>query len=276
MRRPRRSKGFILLMMVVLLLIAGLIAASTSSRSMAGVLEVRRLEDQLQSRWTRISIQRSVLNRAEEIFAVLERNPPAIWDNRTYCESQLSVAGMSFDVRLSDEQAKLNLLVGCRSADYANVAQGANVLGMQLRADVVPRLGQVVKSTGARELLWPTRNWSAFLDAVDIHGRQDAISLQVRTQNVTLWGDGKLAWRRAGPLVLKAQGEMHGMESSLVDLVASLKEDPGIIERGHSLLTDESNCYSLWLIPVSGSSLISFVVRSGRIGSEGTVESFAW
>lgn len=273
-RKP--AKGFILLMTVVLLLVAGLTAASISSRSVAGALEVRRLENQLQERWARVSLQRALLGRAEMIFDRLDMKAPANADGEASVSAAMLVGGKVYHIQLADEQAKLNLLTGLRAGRLADTERAANGLGVKLRSEVALRIESVLQPRQPRESLWPLRSWPTLLDRAEITGRLDALELQRITTDVTLWGDGKLHWRRAKPSVVKALQDMLGLQQDLTRLVREWKENPDLQEPSHPVLTDGSQCYSLWIIPEKSSGMIAFSVRFGPSGTTGTTESFVW
>ena len=65
-------RGFVLVLTLAMILIAVTITARSANRSLTRTLQAIESETQLQSRWSKLSLQRSLLSRSTQVFQAVE------------------------------------------------------------------------------------------------------------------------------------------------------------------------------------------------------------
>lgn len=247
-------RGFVLVLTLAMILIAVMITGRTANRSLSRTLQSIEAESELQRRWEQLSLQRTLLKRAEQIFAALsEPNQlPAIWH-----DGRFKLSGRSYQTRLSDESAKVNL--------------------NQLRKVLKPEQFRSVLASlprGASHLEYePIESWG------QLFGSVPTSQLMQKTTAITCWGDGRLNIERASDESLHLLLDPVIGTSEVDALIRRRNEDQlstlmqiGVPEAASRLVTQQSLCHSLWVVEQESRDIRLDV---GFAGSLQTI-SFRW
>ena len=109
----RRRRGFVLVMTLVLIAVAGMLLVGVARDSMMLALEALSAQRDLQQRWGAISCQETILRRAGQLFEAearqLEKDGEFRMPQPASIAGSIMLGGIRFDIRLADEDAKLNL-----------------------------------------------------------------------------------------------------------------------------------------------------------------------
>ncbi len=143
MRRRAAQSGFALLVALVLVLLAGVALAGIARRSTVAALEARSAAEDLRRRWAVASCRATLLPRVERVLREAEgrlvdldegEEPPSedaygrpVPEKRIICR----LAGLEYELVMTDEQAKLNVnrLVESLDPDEAEAAVEALIRG---------------------------------------------------------------------------------------------------------------------------------------------------
>jgi|GEM_PF-3229570 len=256
----RRRKGFVLLLTLVLLAIVALLSVGIARRSLSMAEQAVSAEEDLQRRWAVLSCQRSVLLRAERIFQrrdELADQEKATARNVYRIAAKVQLGKMTLLLILADENAKVNL----------------NVLAQQGAGEVLTFLRKLSAEAGFRVCLHPDlrKADAKTLAAFDSWGQVFALdemrdadapkNLAALTNELTCWGGGQLNVRRASdraiervcqkevsPIVVKRLLEVRaaGAKTPLAAMLGQLSATEKDQSRLQELVTDKSQCYSLW------------------------------
>ncbi len=256
MRAQRRHAGYVLVVVLVLLAVAALGAAATVRQSLRQTLAAREYLRNVQLRWGILSVEQSLLPAAEELLAAQEaqrRRPTAARSVRVV------LGEIEFDLRLADEQAKVNvdrmsdgldradaerrlreLLMGTDSAGSVRLRVADEDAGLAR----IGSYGQLIERVGGRDLAGRT----------DGGGREDLFN------RVTCWGDGRVNVYRALPSVMRfavAGALDFGRIQQLLSMreqiprlgLSKMLDQLGLTDvqrrQAEALLTERSGCYSL-------------------------------
>jgi hypothetical protein len=196
-----------------------------------------------------------------------------IGSDRSQLSGTVEIAGQVFDLRLSDEQAKLNPLRVCQWKGVAEANAATQTLGCQLAADFLP---SYLGSTTSADQLWQYRNWAMATDAIDERNSSLA-SMMSMANSVTLWGDGRLNWRRADTATVRQFAiTCEQPEPLAFQRNVSMEEGNTAQELDQTFYRDSSGCYSLWIVPKDSRLPPAFLVRIESNGGFETVEGFQW
>ena len=260
MRRERpQPRGYVLVTVLVLVLIAGLAAAAAVRHSMDESLSAQASLRDVQYRWGALTLERALLPSAGRLIEAYEeelRRPVAA---RTF---HVALGQLEFEVRLEDEQAKVN--AGRLLGDVADLPaaerklrellSGTDAAGrVRVRGATpdaeLPRLGsyaQIVEQCGARELF-----------------RQNDVRGDGLADRLTCWGDGRLNVYRASPASLR-WALSPAVDLARVQELAALRDQVPRLglsqmldrleltdaQRHHAdgALTERSRCHSVWTV----------------------------
>lgn len=284
----RHRKGFVLLLTLFLLAILGLLSVGIARRSLAIAEQAVSAEEDLQRRWAALSCQRSVLLRAERIFQhrdELADQEKATARNVYRITAKVQLGKTTLLLVLADENAKIDLNVlaeqgGGRLTDFLrNLIEGAS---SRIRLHLGLRNANA-KTPAAFD------SWGQVFALDEIRDADAPKNLATLTEELTCWGGGQLNVHRASDrsieqvfkkevspvmverlLRVRATGGKTPLEGLLGQLSATEKEQ----ERFRALLTDESQCYSLWGVTSStngGSAWLWIAPPGGE-----PVFSFLW
>jgi hypothetical protein len=293
-RSGRRRRGYVLLAVMAVSVLLLTVLGSLAQLSLRRGLEAADAERSLQQRWGAVSLERAMLGRAAEIFGqqqawaaeVSPGRPPA-----TTIRAALSLRGVTFDLLLADEDAKLNLNAMYHHAGpEQTVAAIARVLGSQppslrllpaVEPLSIPREGRQLRQDAAddqeREPLPDAlRSWGEVFDlaALEVGSGGDA-ALPNLTTGITCWGNGQLNLRRASDQAILAVASSVVQDggarrllqkfrdhptSSLPELLQTEVSSQRDRDRLRDLLSESSTNFSIWIDAStrSGGSIRSF------------------
>ncbi len=271
-------RGFVLVLTLAMILIAVMITARSANRSLTRTLQAIESETQLQSRWSKLSLQRSLLSRSTQVFEAVEAEERASSSRRIWHDGQIELSGTTYRLRLSDENAKVNLNTIRRTRparDYQRFI--AETVSVPRR----PTMQEKTSLERGPEINDTIESWGLVFEDTS------PAQLMDQTTSITCWGNGRLNLQRA------SDQSVHIMLEPIIgqsDVDAILRQRHEQTDRhGHSpqmpqpslvppvaaeLVTQDSRCYSLWLISEeSGDAELH--VREVR--DHGSVESsFRW
>ncbi len=305
----RGNRGFVLLMVLLVLAIAGTILATSARRSGQRALDTIEQVRRVQLRWGSISCRDIVFTNANDIFKKAAEYQPI---KSRQVRSSVTLGLIRFDLILSDEQAKANInLLAARLG-----SQGLAAAMRELQADQRKVL-QVWLQPGKKHesLQFAPRvrrdRRRAVKNNIPVtvpvvyesydqvfrydHPRQllsedpEQISPSDR---ITCWGDGKLNLARADVETLRSILTGLVTEDQIVTLANCDPSDPTfslqqVIDTSELdtekaalltiLLTDKSECFSLWVIgSVPTRRYYRFFIADKNIHPAKRSSSFYW
>jgi type II secretory pathway component PulK len=298
MIRRSHEPGFALLMVLLLVMLAGVALAGIARRSVHEAVDAQSAVDELQRRWAVTSAREALLPQAERLLSRAERghgtdltrplprnageyrNDP-VAEVRLTCE----LAGTTYDLVFTDEQAKLDLNhrltregVGPTRAAARRLVAAASAARRTETAVALRPLPEGHEA-GMRRL-------AGFAQVFE-HARPEALLGETEGDGLaaalTLWSSGRVNVRRASADVVQracggvlTAGEVaallderrrdpHRSLEALLDDVRGLDADKRrVLERR---LTDRSACHGLWIVARSGSrSWYSLSIGLGETG----------
>lgn len=291
--RPLERHGFVLVMALVMIAVAGIALAGFARKSLQFVQSVAAEQDKLQHRWGMISCENVLLQQSEFLLFKKDlrlsvREP--IWPLSSQIEGQFRLGGLEYKVLLADEDAKINLnMLHHRSAQLPRIVQTqfqetANTAGLTLRMlplrvlDLEAKL-PVYHSWG--QIFTPPANTDS-----------NTSSIIKATYQTTCWGNRKLNLKRASDEAIRVVCKRIISNKTIDALLERRQElksgEPRIVLAGidmrasektklHRLLSNRTNCYSLWVTTQNKSSRHTtlFVDRPGR-GFKSNRLTFTW
>lgn len=279
-----------LILVLVVLALAGVIMGRRAISSNLLALQANAAQEQLQTRWAALTIQKAILPHCETLLAQAQadsREPIAA------AVQQLSLGTLTCTLVVGDEQAKAN----------ANALYARNGL-QQMEQSVRRLLGQsganLPVTAGMPE--HPVAVSSSSVQAFGAWGQllpdfrpemllPDARADRPLLADLTCWGSGKLNFKRCSAECLEEMTRGSLSLSQQDKLLSLRREVPGISLRealpqleltdsgrksAQDVLTDSSSCYSVWIILRStGRSYYRLAVSEGRSGSS-RPKVFVW
>ncbi len=275
--RPAHRRGFVLVLTLAMILIAVMISARTANRSLTRTLQAIQAEADLQRRWGPLSLQQSLLARSTQVFHDAEVGQRTI-PRPAWYDGRVELSGTTYRLRLADENAKVNLnhLRRTRPADEFR----------RLLTEVIPtsKLALALTNTSPDGDHPEMTSWESWGQVFPNSRPEQLID---RTASITCWGNGRLNLHRTSDKSIRLVLEpIIGMTD--VDAILRQRREPtddnhrtsGVPQSSlvpaiaAPFVTEESRCYSLWLISAE-SGEIEFHVR--EIWDRGSlVSSFRW
>jgi len=262
--RGRSRHGFVLVIVLVLIALAGILLAGLARRSLQMSQQVAVEQERLQRQWGMVSCRRMILERAEDLIeaqAADIKPEELIWPLPRKLEGSVEMGGFEFDFSLADEDAKANLNAVYRRAP-SEVSGVVAALSRGGGGELVTHLRLPPTKLRPEEPA-PLRSWGQVFTP-NRAGQSDKLPFAIMsaTARMTCWGSGKLNIRRADDATIQAFCRTHVSPSALGELL-TMRAEPG--QTGLSalndrltidnkdrtairrLVTDESQCHSLWL-----------------------------
>jgi hypothetical protein len=281
MHKRSRHCGYVLPVLLVVLCVAAVALQAIVTRSMRASLRSLDERETLQRRWGMLSCQETALRQAPQILRRAElagRGKPV-----SHYRTTLNLGGQEFELILSDEQSKANVNL---LYDRLNATQfDAAVIRLQgtlnahsdphpLRARIPRPVNRSATQASTRPATAPAPP-TVRLPAFESFGQifpsaapeQLIGSMQEAGLDLTLWGDGRLNVMRASPQALEivcrpvldrieiqrlAAMRRATPDQNLSKLLSALALTQEKREHAQMLLTDHSDCHSLWIINHSG------------------------
>jgi len=278
MNRRQRQPGFALLMVLVLVMLAAVALAGLARRSFVAAVDTHEAVESLQRRWAVRSCRAAFLNRIETLLDEKERGLNEDGEvsekylNKPIPELRINtqLAGVDYQIILTDEQARVNLTDLLREWGAENLRPAFSSLGVRLegldrevRLDPRPLVPPEGMSQGG-VMLPDIRSYGQVFAPFLPGPLLDDDYESSRLARITCWGDGKVSLRRAPDKVVRwacAQVLGEGMVQTLlsarrdnryVKLSELLKGEDRIDaderEMVKAQITDVSSCHGLWVI----------------------------
>lgn len=264
--RHSRRAGYVLVMCLALVAVASMALAGFARRSLQLASAAAAAQENLQRRWGELSCQRLLLDHADEILESESVRLQAMqlgWPRPASISGEIALGGLLFVFQLSDENAKVNLNTLARRAPDAvrrvvmsslgvGGAQGLTLRDM-LPVDPPEKDGRALFQA-----------WSQVYESNSLASQpQSAQAICQATRGITCWGSGQLNLRRASDTAVRQLCERDISAGTIQKLLAARRE-PNVVglaellkqlslsgrERAalRGLLTDQSKCFSLWLV----------------------------
>lgn len=282
MRRPavqnhsRQRRGFVLVLTLAMILIAVTLTGRTAHRSLSRTLQSIEAEQELRHRWERLSLQRALLSRAGFVFEKAEearREMPHL----AWYDGRVTLTGTTYALRLSDENAKVNLNHARRTCSREQFSAILAEAGM---SNIVDTLENTVPN-GVSEPPVEIESWGS------LGGSRSPGELPRVTSAITLWGDGRINLRRSSDWSVRMMLEPL-LGSTEVDALLRQRRDHGeLFEERHdhpialavpasaaSSITLQSRCHALWITSTETGDT-EFHVREW-FDRRSVVTSFRW
>lgn len=280
-RDARHRKGYVLMVVLAVSVLVVTVLGTLSRVSLRRALAAADAERSLQQRWGTLTLQKTVLSRAPKVFEQLEETyrerdpgtPPP-----SFRRDALTLGGVTFDLLLGDEDAKLNLnsvfhFGGQMEAERAISKVGGPQLARTIRLmpAVKPMMlaRQSSRLTSADDPDTETtvpdafRSWGEVFDLPTLEfSLGSEAALPNVTTGITCWGSGQLNFQRASDeailavvgTVIQDGGARRMLEryrenptSSLGILIETEVKSKPDRDRLRSLLSQSSTNFSLWI-----------------------------
>ncbi len=279
-------KGYILLTVIAVSVLVVTALGTLARLSLRRGLEAADAERALQQRWGAITIERTLLRQAPQVFQrqedLLAEAAPGS-PTPTTIRAILRLRDVTFDILLGDEDAKMNLNAiyhfgGPNRTDQSISQMGDPTVGLAKRLlPAVPpmRLERETKRLLAGDAeadedenekpLLPDafRSWGEVFDlgALDAGLARDA-SLPNLTGGMTLWGNGQLNFRRASDEAILAIARLVVQDGAARRIVQRYRESPTATlavllqtevtsepdrQRLRELMSESSTNFSIWI-----------------------------
>jgi hypothetical protein len=283
--RGQQRSGYVLIMTLVLIVLAALCEVGLVRRSLQLATRAIQTQASLQHRWAAASCRKLLLDRAEDLLKPIE-GPDPTWPTPKRLQFEFTLAGSTYQVFLSDEDAKANL-----NTLHERLPAKAFQLATALAGQEYPLQWRPDRSKRARQTRKWFASWGQVFDLASIWHSGDLPSLYRSTEKITCWGDGRLNIRTASDRVLQTLvGEIVGQDvahkliearAEAVDLelpalLKSLALRGTKLRKLRGLLTDRSSCYSLWLALDNGQRRCYHLWIRGDRTAAGPLLAFHW
>lgn len=288
-RYTQHRRGALLLVVVACIVLASLAMVGVTRQSLRLATRSIESETELQQRWGTISLQRTLLHSAPQIFAELDKrsmvsDEPGPFPNTV--RSEVLLGGIKFDALLADEQTKLNLNLAYQTRGKTTVEQlvreqlGPSGLRVQLSPEVASTTRGIASWSGA-----PTttprvdneidvsstppafRHWGQVFDLSNAAGSLPANQLlPAATLRLTCWGRGEVNIARAPDEIVKETCRPALGPGVATKLIRRYRDNPTLnvkqiamqlevkdqeLRELGRLITTQSSTYSLWLSSTS-------------------------
>ncbi len=260
-RRGVGHRGFVLLATLLLLVLAAVALVALGRMSMAQALHAAEMRSDLQQEWATRSCVQTLLPQSEQLLRKLEEQQI---EPITGVRMTVELADHTYELIFADEQAKANINMVYRRKGGEQTDQVTRELlaasGSMLQIELRPISNEAVEQRGLPY-------FGSFEQITPHAGPEQLLNRRILEAGpvsyLTLWGDGKLNFRRATSHTLEAATSPTLNKRDVQQLVALRSELPGaglnrVLELMDlrndqksvlkDVLTDESACHSLWII----------------------------
>jgi hypothetical protein len=299
-----RHRGYVLLVALALTALAAVVVVGLSRVAMERIVYARQAAEDLQRKWGVVSCRAALLPYAEQLLSAADvrvnpKDGPVVVQAET-----IELGRMRFDLRIGDEQAKVNVnaMLQTRSPsdadrDLGRLLSGSGVGGRVrlIEQDANPwsigSFGQVFPGMHPADLLGEgSEHMPAKPPAVD---------------RITCWGSGKLNVRRASAEALEEllapelsavriapavelrqqmrdqarqqQDEQPPQELSVDQFLQTVQAEAEQEKVLRGMLTDRSRCWSLWVTVRSPSRSWRWLMVREILGRQTErVTAFQW
>lgn len=260
-RRPR--SGYVLLAVLAVMVLMVTVLATLSKLSLRRALAAADAQVRLQQRLGADSIEATLLPAAVGVFALLEEQSDQAWKETEtvvpvarQIRGAITIGGVTFDVVIADEDAKLNLnqvyhmagkqrtesavsdLVGATARRAMRLLPATRPMTRQLEndsgSDTDGDLGSDTENDSddepdSRQVEIPPafRSWGEVFDLSGLAASFDTdVALPNATTEITCWGGGGLNVRRASDESMQAAAACVLSDAGARRLVSRYRESP--------------------------------------------------
>ncbi|HWE00785.1 MAG TPA: hypothetical protein VG326_00140 [Tepidisphaeraceae bacterium] len=283
----RRSRGYILPLALVLIALSGAALAKICRQNMRAALASTDDCRQLQHKWGMLSCQSVALANAGALLSAVSGQTSAVPPS---LELELSLGGHQYRLRLSDEQAKvnLNMLYHARGRPETERFVGAAARAARGLGPISLRPMHFYGENNGSAATMAMRFGSFGQVFKDSGSVGDAKAIMQATRSFTCWGDGKLDYRHASPIEIAA---LAGNDPKLLKTILTRKSQPAAAALAFNplnfqdrngknlddLFTETSNCFSVWIVVDDGTeSQVTFCVREFGRDGRGHLTYLSW
>jgi hypothetical protein len=257
-RHARTQPGYVLLMTLLVLALAGVSLMNLGRMSLQKARESIAAEQELQRGWGTLSCRSTLLPDAERLLLDAEsRSVGPVPLLRT----QLKLAGFTYQVAVSDEQAKVNLNSLYDALHPQRAESAAQMLSLHTDRPLTLRLRPLVqRPTESTRTLPAFASWGQVFVQPPPKSLFPPSTRDHALADLTCWGNGLLNLRRASESALQAAcGDTVGDVRSIlslrqrypgIDLDAIARELKLEGQRESALrqaLTTGSGCHAVWM-----------------------------
>lgn len=280
MRTRRARRGYVLLLVIAIMVLLTTALAALSKTSLKRALAASDARIRLQQRLGAESLERVLLGEAAGVFDALEKSVEEDRKNGidtrvpTQLRDAVTVGGVTFDVLLADEDAKLNLNQVYHAVGQERVRRAiGDVAGPAVLRSVrlVPAVPQTKPVENRRaedaenevEIPPAFRSWGEVFDLARLSSTiGDDAALPNVTSELTCWAGGGINVKRATDKAFTQTVACVLSQGAAERLVSRYRESPAadlrilIQTEGSSqrerlalqrLLTESSTHHSLWI-----------------------------
>ncbi len=278
--RPR--DGYVLLVVIAVSVLVITALGTLAKQSLRRGLEAADAERSLQKRWGAFTLERVLLVDAPKVFALLEETAAKLTPGvppPTTIRAALTLNGVTFDLLLADEDAKLNLNTLYHHVGEQRTQQAISEIvgpGAGSTMRLVPAVKPMMMSRESRrttqeseedgaELMIPDafRSWGEIFDLGSMEAQigSDA-ALPNLTTDITCWGTGQLNIRRASDQAILAVASSVVQDGGAQRLLTRYRESPkatlGVLlqteissqrnrDQLSTMLSEASTNFSVWI-----------------------------
>lgn len=276
--------GFVLVTVIVILILGVVVLESIASRSFDAINETRHREIALQRKWGRASLENVLINSAQPRFERSDARSASRAPYPSVLQGQILLGGQLFTVRLSDENAKVNLNwlfhLGGSASVRDMVGKAVGPKGRQMLA-IQPEVEslQLGRERVGRQLILEPAAFKSLGQIFDIRRMSrtlgDDRTLVAFSDRLTCFSNGGLNVKRCDDSILKlAMSELvtDGLATRIIeklrdapaiDLEITLEKEVRNVEdrqKLRRLLQLDSQSYSLWTEVSDKDSRIQYAV----------------
>lgn len=282
--RRRARRGFVLLMSLVLILLVGVLLVGLARHSLLLSTESQEAAADLQRRWGVVYLSRALLSDPAARIAAGRGDSPVRPQWLPIC-AVVRLGGLTFRITLDDENRKLNLNRLRSTGGTPQLLRLVHPFAGAARVELRPLPASPL---GVR----PFDSWGQVVDFVPADdASQHYDQLQALSRRMTCWGSAKVNLRHCDDEVLRTVGTLaagpvagHRLVAlrdaapalARDDLLAQLAVDTRQLALLQGWLSEESDCYSLWLVGADRPASVDFFVRENTGSDSYAVKHFQW
>lgn len=263
-------KAYVLLLVLVTLVLASLSLVQVASLSLRKNTQAMESLEALQMKWGRISCEQAVLPTADRVFENLDGNSSV--------RQKVILGGQIFELLLADEDAKANLNRIAAAKDTVVVEK---VVRAVVPAATMSSIRIVPNSSGR------LGGWGHVFDFRQLRRNTgNARIIAEATQDISIWGTGKLNIHRASDNAIRAVCSAVVPRGQADRIIETIHESAGteveiVLQRAiqnkndraklRELLGNGSSTFSLWTELVSQSSRRSLCLAVRSVDETGRI-----
>lgn len=279
----RHHRGYVMLVVIAVSVLMITLLSMLANLSLRRGLEAADAERSLQQRWGAITFERALLNAAPKLFEVREELAAAQTPGKPpppFIRTAITIRGVTFDILIGDEDAKLNLNALYHRTGIARASSDA----LQMLSPAAGRSLRMVPAAEPMHLERESarigastefevsdagppaafRSWGEVFDLSSLAASASGdATLPNVTTGMTCWGSGQLNFRRASDQAILAIAGAVVQDGGARRLLTRYRSSPTatlavllqteVSSARHrdalSRLTSEtSSCFSIWIV----------------------------